>query len=191
MNDTFKICPLCDEGELEVVEYTDSFKHGTKQIEVSGLLGCECDLCGGEPILPEQITYNQIKISDAKRVEAGLLSSAEIKAIRARLHISQREASLIFGGGQKAFSKYERGDVIQSEAMDKLLRLAKMSSEAFALLKSEAQVCLDSSISAYKPATKPRVKVLPRSSALPLKGVKFRATDICHDEWIAANGKAA
>jgi len=39
--------------------------------------------------------------------------------------LTQKDASSLFGGGANAFSKYERGDVIQSDAMDRLMRLVK------------------------------------------------------------------
>jgi len=37
--------------------------------------------------------------------------------------LSQREASELFGGGPNAFSKYERGEIIQSKSTDVLMRL--------------------------------------------------------------------
>src|SRR5699024_9109270 len=46
-----------------------------------------------------------------------------ICAVRKQFDLTQQGAALLFGGGTNAFSKYERGDVIQSVAMDRLLRL--------------------------------------------------------------------
>lgn len=42
---------------------------------------------------------------------------------RRTLGLSQEEAARLFGGGRNAFSKYERGEVAQSVAMDRLIRL--------------------------------------------------------------------
>jgi HTH-type transcriptional regulator/antitoxin MqsA len=42
----------------------------------------------------------------------------------------------MFGGGLNAFSKYERGEVIQSEAMDKLIRVSCRYAEAWNYLNS-------------------------------------------------------
>jgi len=87
------------------------------------LEGYCCDTCGADPIFRDQIKRNHLKIADAKRVADGLLVGEEIRRIRMRLKLTQREAAEVFGGGANAFSKYERGDVVQSVAMDRLLRL--------------------------------------------------------------------
>ncbi len=50
----------------------------------------------------------------------GLLTSSEIYEARITLGLTQESASLVFGGGKNAFSKYERAEVSQSVAMDKL-----------------------------------------------------------------------
>ncbi|MCK9247320.1 MAG: type II toxin-antitoxin system MqsA family antitoxin [Anaerolineaceae bacterium] len=130
------VCPQCDEGALHPTTYTDSFKYGAGEVEVSGLQCFECDSCGAETLSPEQIVANQNLIADAKRQKAGLLSADEIRLIRNRLGLSQKTASQLFGGGENAFSKYERGVVIQSEPMDMLLRLVSEVPAAFEYLKA-------------------------------------------------------
>ncbi len=47
---------------------------------------------------------------------------------------------LFFGGGPNAFTKYENDDVIQSESMDKLLRVANSYPAVFADLCEKAGV---------------------------------------------------
>lgn len=74
-----------------------------------------------------------------KKVD-GLLIGCEIKALRSPLGISQAQASVIFGGGPVAFFKYENDDVMQSEAMDKLLRVANDVPAAFKHLAQKAGV---------------------------------------------------
>lgn len=128
------ICPMCEKGKLTESTYTGRFKHGNKTIQVKGLQCCFCDLCGADPVLTEQMIYNQIKVADEKRKRLGLLTSAEVKDIREKLGLTQKRAAKIFGGGEKAFSKYERGDALQSEAMDKLLRVAANFSDVFSAL---------------------------------------------------------
>ncbi|MCW8354879.1 type II toxin-antitoxin system MqsA family antitoxin, partial [Marinomonas pontica] len=44
--------------------------------------------------------------------------------------LSQEQAAKVFGGGPVAFSKYEKDDVMQSDSMDRLLRMA----EAFPMM---------------------------------------------------------
>ena len=117
-------CIVCDEGTLTERTYSDQFKHGTRSITVNELEGYLCNVCHIDLIFPPQIRRNHLKIVDAKRKHDGLLTGEEIKAIRKKLHLTQKKAAKIFGGGANAFSKYERGDIIQSEPMDKLLRVA-------------------------------------------------------------------
>lgn len=73
-------------------------------------------------------TGKDMEVSDAAlrrlKVKAlGVLSPAEIKAVRSKLKLSQRKASELLGGGPRSFQKYESGEVMASAPMSKLLRL--------------------------------------------------------------------
>lgn len=125
MTDT-TICPICEEGHLSPATHELAIRHGDQNITVRELEHSVCDACGEEPVLTEQIRRNQRKIADAKRCADHLLPGDEIRAVRRQLGLTQQEAAVLFGGGANAFSKYERGDVIQSVAMDRLLRLASL-----------------------------------------------------------------
>lgn len=143
-----QVCPLCDQGTLIPRTYGDDFKHHDGTIRVEGLEYCECDHCGADPVLKDQVRRNHRRIADAKRRADGLLSGEDILGIRARLELSQQEAAQLFGGGANAFSKYERGDVIQSVPMDRLLRLVaahpELVDELCALAGIEAPASPDS-----------------------------------------------
>jgi HTH-type transcriptional regulator / antitoxin MqsA len=118
-------CPSCEAKTLRPVSHSLTVEHQGKEVRVDGLEGCLCTTCGADPVLMPQIRANQIRIADAKRASAGLLSGAQIKSIRDKLRLSQSEAAEIFGGGANAFSKYERGEVVQGASIDKLLRAAR------------------------------------------------------------------
>ena len=124
---TAQLCPVCDSGNLTPKIYSDEFDYKGESVLVENLDCMECDVCDSQPILMGQILSNQKKIADAKRKAVGLLTGGEIVGIRKSLGMTQKEAARVFGGGLNAFSKYERGDVIQSEPMDKLLRLVSSS----------------------------------------------------------------
>lgn len=48
----------------------------------------------------------------------------EIKRVRRKLHLSQKEAVLLLsGGGHNALSRYERGEVVPPKALILLMRL--------------------------------------------------------------------
>jgi HTH-type transcriptional regulator / antitoxin MqsA len=58
------------------------------------------------------------------RAKNAALTPLQIRAIREACDLSQREAARVFGGGPKAFEKYESGEVGPSSAMTRLLLLA-------------------------------------------------------------------
>ncbi|MGB0721759.1 MAG: type II toxin-antitoxin system MqsA family antitoxin [Gammaproteobacteria bacterium] len=125
MADSRLICPVCDEGPLVLELYEETFTYREREMTVVGLERCRCDLCGADPVLEDQIRCNHRAVTDAKRRVDGLLTGDEIRAIRDQLGLTQKHAADLFGGGANAFSKYERGDVMQSASMDRLLRMVQ------------------------------------------------------------------
>lgn len=133
------ICPICGEGALspKVEIITAEYRGVSKEIKS---LYSACDCCGSEQAGPEELRANKRAMVAFKKQVDGLLTGSEVRSLRESLGINQSEAAKIFGGGPVAFSKYESDDVSQSEAMDKLLRLANELPEAFAILASEAGI---------------------------------------------------
>jgi putative zinc finger/helix-turn-helix protein, ygiT family len=82
-----------------------------------------CVSCGEEWVTPEQSKATTDKITAIKRRAQGFLAPQDIKALRERHGLTQKQAAIIFGGGDNAFSKYERGEIYPSAAMDKLMCL--------------------------------------------------------------------
>lgn len=116
-------CTQCGGGILRASTWTVDLDHGGSSIRVSDLECHVCDHCGADPVYPDQIRRNERRIADARRVRDGLLTGNKIRAAREALGMTQAQAAQLFGGGANAFSKYERGDVIQSVAMDRLIRV--------------------------------------------------------------------
>lgn len=139
MNTHETTCPVCGEGYLRerVVQETTEYKGRTGE---TPLHFSECDACGSEQANAAQTRANKRAMIAFRKQVDGLLTGAEVRAVRECLGINQAEAARIFGGGPVAFSKYENDDVMQSEAMDKLLRLAVDVPEAFLRLKLKAEV---------------------------------------------------
>ncbi len=77
-----------------------------------------------------QLTDDDNVIRAAARREArarakhAALTPLVVRAIREACGLSQQEAARVFGGGAKAFEKYEAGEVAPSSAMTRLLLLA-------------------------------------------------------------------
>lgn len=139
MSKNATLCPICGEGHLSIqidknpVEYK-----GVR--ELLGSFYAVCDACGSEQADAAQTRANKrLMIAFKKRVD-GLLTGAEVRALRERLGLTQEEAAKVFGGGPVAFSKYETDDVTQSKAMDQLLRLAAELPAAFDRLARWADI---------------------------------------------------
>ena len=60
-----------------------------------------------------------------------ILTPLVIKAIREACGLSQKQAALVFGGGPKAFEKYETGEVAPSSSMNRLLFFAMKHPDLF------------------------------------------------------------
>jgi HTH-type transcriptional regulator/antitoxin MqsA len=61
--------------------------------------------------------------NELKAAAEGLPTPDDVRRIRRRLHLSQRNASEVLGGGPRAFQKYESGEVVVSRPMANLLLL--------------------------------------------------------------------
>lgn len=135
MNAERPLCPVCEKGRLSTATYADEFEHRGETIHIEGLESYICERCGAEPMFEDQIRRNDRRVIDARRRADGLLTGEQIRTLRKQLGLTQQQASQVFGGGANAFSKYERGDVIQSAAMDKLLRLVDFQPTLLELLR--------------------------------------------------------
>jgi len=130
-------CPCCGTHDWVSSSHQVELSHQNQTLNVGDLIHSECAECGYELILPHQTRRNDARIRDARRNASGLLTSSRIKAIRRKLGISQQHMAALIGCGKNAFSKYERGEVTQSAAMDKLLRILDASPEAFDILEKQ------------------------------------------------------
>lgn len=130
---TPKACPICGEGLLTPHnEWVDVEYHGNRGRIASRY--SVCDQCGSEQAGAAELRANKRAMIAFKKQVEGLLTGQQVREIREHLDLTQAEAAKTFGGGPVAFSKYEKDDVMQSEAMDKLLRLAANVPEAYDFL---------------------------------------------------------
>ncbi len=134
------ICPLCEVGALHSALVDESIDYNGATLSVRDVEISRCDACGEELVMPDQARANERRFADAKRVHERLLTSAEIGAWRKNLGVTQAEAAKIVGGGVNAFSKYERGEVIQSRSMDVLMRVVAAVPEARAFVFTHAEM---------------------------------------------------
>ena len=123
-------CAYCGSDQVEVTHYSDEVDYKSLSFCVAGLVKTVCKHCNKSWETTGQNSDNNALIKEAyaiKRDEVrandGLLTSGEIAKIVESLGMSKADAARIFGGGPNAFGKYLSGEVLQSFAMDRLLRL--------------------------------------------------------------------
>ena len=133
------LCIVCKSENIEHLVAVENVSHKGHELQVT-LEYSECGDCGREFVPRSQILRGEAAVRDAKKKFDGLLSSDEIVKARASLSISQEQASRVFGGGKNAFSKYERGEVSQSVAMDKLIRVCLKHHHVFQELAQKAGI---------------------------------------------------
>ena len=88
-------------------------------------------------------TGDDLKVSDealkALKIKVeNLLSPEEVKRIRKKIGLTQREAGTIIGGGPNAFQKYEGGTTLVSRAISNFLRVLERHPEEIDELKKRA-----------------------------------------------------
>jgi len=129
-------CPICNgkvECKTELITYT--YKEHSVEVEQSGEYCLECK----EAFLsPQDLKSTKLEIANFKREVDHFLTTDELKRIRKKLHINQQEAATIFGGGIRAFHKYETAEVTQSKPLDILFRLIDSNKISFDDIKSVA-----------------------------------------------------
>ena len=83
-----------------------------------------CPACG-EAVLKsgESARVSGLMLAFNKQVNASIVDPEFIASVRKKLHLDQREAAEIFGGGVNAFSRYENGKTKPPLALVKLLKV--------------------------------------------------------------------
>jgi len=158
MTEQKPICPMCEQAPLQPKTYTGEIEHNAHRLEVHGLEFYCCPECDADPVFPDQARRNHRRFQDARRRVDGLLTGKEIVGIRENLGLTQRQAAELFGGGANAFSKYERGDVIQSVAMDRLIRMVARFPALLGGLAQDAGIELDTLAAQGLPASADRLR---------------------------------
>lgn len=145
-------CPLCGAGNLSEKVVEEHFGYKGHSLAVTEYRVLECPACGEAVVEKDSARRAEKLLKDFGRQVDGLLTAADIKRIRRKLHLTQEQMATVLGGGLKGFARYENGQVIQSRAMDNLLRILDRFPESLGVLPG-----------------------------LPLKGSKEAAAMVCED----------
>ena len=127
MTETCK-CPNCGaQMNRDIRPEEIAFKDRTLTVRQPGFY---CTVCDEVVLTIDDIKVTEPAIVDFRAKTEGLLSAVEITQIREQiLHLSQRQAGMILGGGPRAFQKYESRKVTVSKPMSNLLRLLRKHPE--------------------------------------------------------------
>ena len=132
-------CVQCRAKEVfpQATDYTSTVKHDGRAytVHVPDLEVPTCRKCG------EQIftVGTDDRIVAALRTQVGLLAPQEMQKRRAQLNMSQQGLAEQLGVAKETISRWETGAMIQSRAMDNLLRLYFESEEVRILLRQKAE----------------------------------------------------
>jgi putative zinc finger/helix-turn-helix YgiT family protein len=130
-------CPACGTG-MEEKRGRLRLPVNGEEISVPSAAHLRCPQCG-EVVL---------RFEDARRLSAdaiaiyrrkhGLLSAEDIRAIRKRFGLTQRDLARLLRLGSNTISRWEAGRNVQTEAMDVLLRLLRDVPGSLAYLRDHA-----------------------------------------------------
>lgn len=133
-----KKCSFCKNGLMQNETRKETYEYKDKEIQInqSALYCSSCD----EAILEGKDLKNiEKELHDFKAKVDGFLTSSDVRKIRKKLGITQKEAAEIFGGGPNAFSRYESGKALQIKATDNLLRLLDSHPELLNEIRSHKE----------------------------------------------------
>ncbi len=118
--------PRCPETGLPMVRAVRrevvTFKGRSREIDMPGWY---CDASGESIHTRDDMKVSDRALAELKAEALGVAAPSEVERVRKTLKLSKAKASRIFGGGQNAFQKYEKGEVLPSRPMTMLLRLAE------------------------------------------------------------------
>jgi HTH-type transcriptional regulator / antitoxin MqsA len=140
------ICMRCGREDVIVRHFGDVLDFKGLTLEVEGLAETACKNCGYQWTTDGQESDNLSILRaafaekrDEVRAAEGLLTGDQVRQALEDLKLSKTQAAELFGGGPNAFGKYISGDVLQSVAMDRLVRLTvAFGPSAVAVLKRGA-----------------------------------------------------
>lgn len=96
--------------------------HGDAHITLRGLSGWKCGECS-EVVFDARSAARYAAAGDKLVLSERAREQNEIRRVREKLGLTQREAAKLTGGGVNAFSRYERGEARPLRAVVNLFRL--------------------------------------------------------------------
>ena len=130
-------CLQCG-GSMSLNTRTMVAQMGDMTDDVSDVNGWFCDNCGEVEFADAASAQRYAQAMDTLMEVQRAACAAEIKYLRKRIKLSQRQAGVIFGGGVNAFSRYERGETEPPKSTVTLLRLLNKHPELLDEIRNSA-----------------------------------------------------
>lgn len=126
---------------LQVVERVRDFPIHATTVSIREEL-YRCSVCGEEEYSFEQAVAAERRASELYREKNGFLQPDDIAALRRRWGLSQARMEDALGVGRKTVARWEAGRVLQSRAMDNLLRAIDRFPAVLAFLSEQQGLAL-------------------------------------------------
>ena len=129
-------CPTCHQAELITDTRDMPYTYKGETTTIQAVTGDYCPACAevitskaeSRRIMAAMLAFN-------KEVNAATTDPAYIQNVRKKLHLDQRQAAELFGGGVNAFSRYETGRAKPPLALVQLLKLLDKHPDLLAELR--------------------------------------------------------
>ncbi len=131
-------CPVC--GAAELVHDTRDIPYSYKgeATLIPAVSGAYCPACAEVVLdMTEAERYGLLVKEFNKQVNAAFVQPEFITSVRKKLHLDQKEAAEIFGGGINAFSRYENGKTRPPLALVKLLKVLDRHPDLLAEVRAD------------------------------------------------------
>ncbi len=117
-------CPVCGAAELVHDTRDMPYIYKGETTLIPAVTGDYCPACAEVVLdMAEAQRYGLLIREFNKQVNAAFVQPEFIASVRKKLHLDQKEAAEIFGGGVNAFSRYENGKTKPPLALVKLLKV--------------------------------------------------------------------
>ncbi len=129
------LCPTCCKGRMHPRRVTERFPYEvdgeTTLVVAENVPVHVCEKCGEQLSGPEAARLRHEAICRA----LGLLTPAEIRSIRERLGLTQKQFTRMTRIGEATICRWESGRLLQNPAMDRYLRLMAASEDNVRFLR--------------------------------------------------------
>jgi HTH-type transcriptional regulator/antitoxin MqsA len=108
-------------------------------LTVPDVEGWACTVCGELEFASPESARSFLEQVTVLQQRERVKQAGELRAIRKRLKLTQRQAAELFGGGANAFSDYERGTIKPARSTVLLLHILDHHPELLQELRSQSR----------------------------------------------------